>query len=186
MTTGTQVIAPFVPLDEFTATIGASELLLFCRDLRGTLVGTVVAAAGRALGAQPHEGSGLGGGDPGVGIAVETIGGTVVPVVRNALDAPLPAIRDEVSRLADAARAGRLAPGDLGAAVVTVCDPVALLGVAAADVRGPLLTVRSIGNDSAVVTLSLVVDGSDVRADVAQTFFAAVVRMLRHPYRLLV
>jgi pyruvate/2-oxoglutarate dehydrogenase complex dihydrolipoamide acyltransferase (E2) component len=184
MTTGTQAVAPFVPLDEFTATIAASELMLFCRDLRGTLIDAAVVAAGRALAAPPRL-AWVGGGETGIGIAVETAEGTCVPVVRNALDGSLPAIRDEVSRLLEAARSGRLAPGDVGGAAVTVCDVVTPLGVAAAEVRGGILTVRGPQQGSALVTLSLVVDGSDVRADVARLFFVSVVRMLRHPYRLL-
>jgi hypothetical protein len=185
MTTGTQAVAPFVPLDEFTATIAASELMLFCRDLRGTLIDAVVVAAGRALAAPPPRG-GMGGGKTGIGIVVETAEGPCVPVVRNALDGSLPAIRDEVSRLLEAARSGRLAPGDLGGAALTVCDSVTPLGVVATDVRGGVLTVRGPQEGSTLVTLSLVVDGSDVGADVARHFFVSVVRMLRHPYRLLV
>ena len=111
MTTGTQAMARFVPLDEFNATIGAAELLLFCRDLRGTLIDAAVAAAGRALSVQPQGERALGVAGAGVGVAVETTDGTLVPVVRNAVDGLLPSVRDEVSRLIDAARTGRLGSG---------------------------------------------------------------------------
>jgi len=186
MTTGAQTMARFVPLDEFSATIGAAELLLFCRDLRGTLIDAAVAAAGRALSVQPHGESALGVAGAGVGVAVETTEGTLVPVVRNAVDGLLPAVRDEVSRLIDAARAGRLAPSDIGGAAVTVCDSVPLIGAVAVEGRNCILTVSGPRAGSGLVTLSLAVGGSDVRTDVARTFFATVVRLLRHPYRLLV
>jgi pyruvate/2-oxoglutarate dehydrogenase complex dihydrolipoamide acyltransferase (E2) component len=186
MTTGAQTMARFVPLDEFSATIGAAELLLFCRDLRGTLMDAAVAAAGRALAAQPRGERTLCASGAGVGVAVETAEGTVVPVVRNAVDAPLPSVRDEVSRLIDAARAGRLAPGDVGGAAVTVCDSVPLIGAVVAEGRNCILTVSGPRAGSGVVTLSLAVGGSDVRTDVARTFFTTVERLLRHPYRLLV
>lgn len=186
MTTGTQTTARFVPLDEFSATIGAAELLLFCRDLRGTLIDASVAAAGRALSVQPRGECAFGAAGAGVGVAVETAHGTLVPVVRNAVDGLLPSVRDEVSRLIDAARTGRLLPSDVGGATVTVCDSGPLLGAVAAEGSGCVLTVRGPQADSGLITLSLAVGGSDAGTDVARTFFATVVRLLRHPYRLLV
>jgi pyruvate/2-oxoglutarate dehydrogenase complex dihydrolipoamide acyltransferase (E2) component len=186
MTTGTQTTARFVPLGEFSATIEAAELLLFCRDLGGTLIDAAVAAAGRALSVQPRGKSALDAGGAGVGVAVETTDRTLFPVVRNAADGLLPSVRDEVSRLIDAARAGRLAPSDVGGAAVTVCDSVPLTRAVPAEGRGCLLTVRGPQAGSGLVTLSLAVDGSGGGTDVAHTFFATVVRLLRHPYRLLV
>ncbi len=186
MNTGTRARANFVPLDELSATIGAAELLLFCRDLRGTLIDAAVAATGRALSVQSRGGSSLGAAGAGVGFAVETTAGTLVPVVRNAVDGLLPAVRDEVSRLVYAARSGRLAPSDVGGAAVTVCDSLPLAGAIAADASGCVLAVSGPRSGSGIVTLSLAVDDSGIGADAARAFFATLVRLLRHPYRLLV
>lgn len=165
------------------ATIATSELLLFCRDLRGTTTDVLVAAAGRSLALHP----GLGGGDAAtaIGVAVEARGGLLVPVVRNAGEAPLPAIRDEVERVIGDALAGRLSPDDLGAAAVIVHDPLPGAGAPLPEARGSyVLGVDRPSRDAPELTLSLSADGSD--AEEAAPFFAMLVRLLRHPYRRLV
>lgn len=169
------------------ASIAASELLLFCRDLRGTVTDAVVAATGRALAAHPEVGCALRTAATGVGVAVATDGGVLVPVVRNATDAPLPQVRAEVTRLVDAARAGRLSSADVGGAAVTVYDFVPGAGTAVVDApTGCILTVARPEYDSFDLTLALTVDGSEVGGEEAGRFFATLVRLLQHPYRLLV
>lgn len=182
--TSSRMQAPRTGLE---ATIATSELLLFCRDLRGTTTDVVVAATGRALALHP----GLAGCDAaaGVGVAVETAGCVLVPVVRNAGEAPLPAVRDEVERVIGAALEGRLSPDDLGAAAVTVHDPFPGAGASLPEsLGGRVLSVGRPSCDSPELTLSLSVDGSDadVAGDQAAPFFATLVRLLRHPYRRLV
>lgn len=169
------------------ASITASELLLFCRDLRGTVTDAVVAATGRALAAHPAVGCALRPAETGVGVAVATDGGVLVPVVRNATDAPLPQVRAEVTRLVDAARAGRLSPADVGGAAVTVYDSVSNAGTAVvAAPTGCILTVEGPASDSLDLTLALTVDGSEVGGEEAGRFFATLVRLLQYPYRRLV
>lgn len=172
------------PRTGLEATIATSELLLFCRDLRGTTTDVVVAATGRALALHP----GLAGRAEaaGVGVAVETAGCLLVPVVRNACEAPLPAVRDEVERVVGAALEGRLSPDDLGVAAVTVHDPFPGTGGALPEaLGGRVLSVDRAAGDSPELTLSLSVDGSGA-GDEAAPFFATLVRLLRHPYRRLV
>jgi len=167
------------------ASIAASELLLFCRDLRGTVTDVVVAAAGRALAAHPEVGcAAASAAGAGVGVAVDTDSGVLVPVVRNATDAPLPQVRAEVSRLVDAARSGRLSSADVGGAAVTVYDPVQGASTAALDASAScILTVGRPAYDSLDLTLALSVDGSEVGGAEAGRFFATLVRLLQHPYR---
>ena len=165
--------------------IAASELLLFCRDLRGTVTDVVVAAAGRALAVHPELGCADRAGG-GVGVAVDTDGGVLVPVVRNATDAPLPQVRAEVSRLVEAARAGRLAPDDLGAATVTVRETAS--GSNAPDVGASASCILTFGRrayDAPDLTLALSVPGRAAGVE-AGGFFATLVRLLEHPYRRLV
>lgn len=163
------------------ASIAASELLLFCRDLRGTVTDVVVAAAGRALAA--HPGLGCTAEGNGIGVAVDADGDVLVPVVRNATDAPLPQVRAEVSRLVDAARAGRLSPADVGGAAVTICDA----GVARAEPStGCVLAIGRPTLGSPDLTLVLSVDERPGAGEEAGRLFATLVRLLQHPYRRLV
>ncbi len=169
------------------ASIAAPELLLFCRDLRGTLIDVVVAAAGRALAASSATGRADRSDRTGVGVAVTTGSGVLVPVVRNATDAPLPQVRAEVARLVAAARASRLAPADVGGAIVTVCDVQPGTGVGLLEPpAGWLLTVDRTGPDSPDLTLALSGDFSEIGVLEAGRFFALLARLLRHPYRRLV
>ena len=57
-----------------------------------------------------------------VGVAADTERGLVVPVVRDAGALGIAALRDEIARLAEAARAGSLAPGELTGATIAVSN----------------------------------------------------------------
>jgi pyruvate dehydrogenase E2 component (dihydrolipoamide acetyltransferase) len=57
-----------------------------------------------------------------VGVAADTDRGLVVPVVRDAGTLGIGALRAEIARLAEAARAGSLAPGELTGATVAVSN----------------------------------------------------------------
>jgi pyruvate dehydrogenase E2 component (dihydrolipoamide acetyltransferase) len=118
-----------------------------------------------------------------IGIAVQTEQGLVVPVVRGCDSASLDELAAEAARLAEAARAGKLAPeelrggtftvtsaGKLGGLVVTplVNHPeVGILGVHRIEerpvVRGGEVVVRRIGNVS-VTFDHRVVDGARAAA----------------------
>ncbi len=166
------------------ASISASELRLFSRDLRGTVTDVVVAAAGRALAAHPEIRGATRSDAVGIGVAVDTQNGVLVPVVRNASDAPLPEIRAEVRRLVDAARAGELSSSDIGEAAVTVhaLEPDAGTPREYASI-GCALTVDRTESDSPDITVAFTVDGSEVGGAEASQFFATLVRLLRQPYR---
>ncbi len=172
---------------ELRATIGASELLLFCRDLRGTVTDVLVAATGRALALHPGLGRASLEAATGIGVTVDTGDGVLVPVVRNAAEAPLPLVRAEVERVVDAARTGRLSPDDLGAAAVTVHEPLPGAGVTSPGaLQGCVLTVCRPDCDSPELTLALSVGGTGFGGEEARPFFATLVRLLEHPYRRLV
>jgi hypothetical protein len=169
------------------ASLPLSELLLFCRDLHGTIVDVVVAATGRALLAQPEVGRGVRRAVTGVGVAVDTDSGLFVPVVTNATDGPLTQVRDEVTRLVAAARTGSLSPADVGGAAVTVCEFTRDAGTVAAEARtGCVLAVDGLGVDSLELKLFFIGDDPDVGHEHARRFFATLVQLLQHPYRLLV
>ena len=57
-----------------------------------------------------------------VGVAADTERGLVVPVVRDAAGLGIGTLRAEIARLAEAARAGSLAPGELTGATVAVSN----------------------------------------------------------------
>jgi pyruvate/2-oxoglutarate dehydrogenase complex dihydrolipoamide acyltransferase (E2) component len=127
-----------------------------------------------------------------LGVAVQTDGGLVVPVVRNCDTASLDELAQEVERLAEAARAGRLTPaelrgstfsvtsaGKLGGLVVTPLinyPEVAILGVHRVGprpvVRDGEIVVRPVGNIS-VTFDHRVVDGAR-----AAEFALAVIQRL--------
>ncbi len=65
-----------------------------------------------------------------LGVATMTPSGLMVPVVRNACQLSIWEIADEVNRLAEDARAGRLAPDELKGSTITVTSLGALAGVA--------------------------------------------------------
>jgi pyruvate dehydrogenase E2 component (dihydrolipoamide acetyltransferase) len=64
-----------------------------------------------------------------IGVAVQTDGGLVVPVVRSCGDASLEQLATEVARLADAARAGTLKPEELRGGTFTVTSAGKLGGL---------------------------------------------------------
>jgi pyruvate/2-oxoglutarate dehydrogenase complex dihydrolipoamide acyltransferase (E2) component len=172
---------------ELQATIAASELLLFCHDLRGTVTDALVAATGRALALHPGVAGAASPAATGIGVTVDTGDRVLVPVVRNATEAPLPLVRAEVERVVDAARAGRLSPDDLGGAAVTVHDPLPGAGATPPEaLQGFVLVVDRPACDSPELTLALSIGGSGSNGDEAGPFFATLVRLLQHPYRRLV
>jgi pyruvate dehydrogenase E2 component (dihydrolipoamide acetyltransferase) len=64
-----------------------------------------------------------------LGVAVQTDQGLVVPVVRDCDSRSLEELGDEVARLADAARAGNLAPEELRGSTFTVTSAGKLAGL---------------------------------------------------------
>jgi 2-oxoacid dehydrogenases acyltransferase (catalytic domain) len=176
------------PLPAFVeATVDASELALFSRDLGGTLTDVLVAAAGRALAAQA--GTRAGGSRAGVGVAVSTVGGQVIPVVRNAATAPLPEVRSEVERLVGAARSGQLVADDLGNAALIV-DHVELgsgdllRAGTSSDCR--VLAVGTLSDNDTAPTLTLLVAAQAAEGEAADRLLASLVALLERPYRRLV
>jgi 2-oxoisovalerate dehydrogenase E2 component (dihydrolipoyl transacylase) len=65
-----------------------------------------------------------------LGIATQTDAGLTVPVIRNAQDRNLWQLAAEVARLAEAARAGKLTPSDLGGGTITLTSLGPLGGIA--------------------------------------------------------
>jgi pyruvate dehydrogenase E2 component (dihydrolipoamide acetyltransferase) len=81
-----------------------------------------------------------------LGIAVQTEQGLVVPVVRDCDSRSLDELRDEVSRLAEAARAGTLAPEELRGSTFTVTSAGKLAGLFQTPiVNHPEVAILSIG-----------------------------------------
>jgi pyruvate dehydrogenase E2 component (dihydrolipoamide acetyltransferase) len=84
-----------------------------------------------------------------LGVAVQTEQGLVVPVVRDCDSRSLEELRDEVSRLADAARAGKLAPEELRGSTFTVTSAGKLGGLLQTPiVNHPEVAILSIGRIS--------------------------------------
>ena len=176
---------PFQP--GLNASIPPAELLLFCRDLRGTVLEAVVAATGRALLAHPEIGHARRRADTGVGVAVDTDQGLFVPVVRNAVDGPLPEVQAEIARLIAAARSGSLSATEVGGAAVTVCGCTRDAGTVAAEAGTDcVLAIDELDVDSLGLALFFASNDPDIPLEEERRFFAALVRLLRHPYRLLV
>jgi pyruvate dehydrogenase E2 component (dihydrolipoyllysine-residue acetyltransferase) len=81
-----------------------------------------------------------------IGIAVQTEQGLVVPVVRGCDTATVDELADEVERLADAARAGTLEPGELRDSTFTVTSAGKLGGLLTTPiVNHPEVAILSIG-----------------------------------------
>jgi pyruvate/2-oxoglutarate dehydrogenase complex dihydrolipoamide acyltransferase (E2) component len=81
-----------------------------------------------------------------LGLAVQTDQGLVVPVVRDCDTRSLEELRDEVARLAEAARAGRLAPEELRGSTFTVTSAGKLAGLFQSPiVNHPEVAIFSIG-----------------------------------------
>jgi pyruvate/2-oxoglutarate dehydrogenase complex dihydrolipoamide acyltransferase (E2) component len=81
-----------------------------------------------------------------LGVAVQTEQGLVVPVVRDCDTRSLEELRDEVARLAEAARAGKLAPEELRGSTFTVTSAGKLGGLLQTPiVNHPEVAILSIG-----------------------------------------
>jgi pyruvate/2-oxoglutarate dehydrogenase complex dihydrolipoamide acyltransferase (E2) component len=81
-----------------------------------------------------------------LGVAVQTEQGLVVPVVRGCDERPVEELADEVSRLADAARAGKLEPSELRGSTFTVTSAGRLGGLFQTPiVNHPEVAILSIG-----------------------------------------
>jgi pyruvate dehydrogenase E2 component (dihydrolipoamide acetyltransferase) len=81
-----------------------------------------------------------------LGVAVQTEQGLVVPVVRDCDTRSLEELRDELSRLADAAREGKLAPEELRGSTFTVTSAGKLGGLLQTPiVNYPEVAILSIG-----------------------------------------
>lgn len=130
-----------------------------------------------------------------IGVAVHTESGLVVPVLRRADERTLGQIDDEVARLAERAREGRLSPSDLTGGGFTVSSPGALGGIMAT----PMINVPQVGilgvhrvaarpavrSDQIVIrtmcNLSLTFDHRVIDGVPAGQFLHDVVRTLEHP-----
>jgi pyruvate dehydrogenase E2 component (dihydrolipoamide acetyltransferase) len=81
-----------------------------------------------------------------LGVAVQTDAGLVVPVVRGCDSRPLEELAAEVSRLAEAARAGRLAPEELRGSTFTVTSAGKVAGLFQTPlVNHPEVAILSVG-----------------------------------------
>ena len=81
-----------------------------------------------------------------LGVAVQTDAGLVVPVVRRCDERPLDELAEEVRRLADGARAGTLAPGELRGSTFTITSAGKLAGLFQTPiVNHPEVAILSVG-----------------------------------------
>src|SRR5207253_5390283 len=81
-----------------------------------------------------------------IGVAVQTEQGLVVPVVRGCDTASVEQLNAEVKRLADAARAGKLAPEELRGSTFTVTSAGKLAGIFQTPlVHYPEVAILSVG-----------------------------------------
>lgn len=109
-------------------TVDSSALETFRAELGVSPLPIVVAALCRTISAHPTLNAGWGAGgvvdrtDVHVGLAADTERGLVVPVVRDAHAQGIAALTAEIKRLAEAARAGSLTPGDLTGATIAVTN----------------------------------------------------------------
>jgi pyruvate dehydrogenase E2 component (dihydrolipoamide acetyltransferase) len=135
-----------------------------------------------------------------VGVAVALDDGLVVPVIRNADELPLRDISAESSRLAAAAREGKLGLDDMAGGTFSVTA----LGMAGIDfftpvINPPNVAILGVGRIRDAVrwegdrplrcqqmTLSLTIDHRAVDGAPGAAFLADVRDMLQSPYRLLV
>ena len=85
-----------------------------------------------------------------LGVAVQTEQGLVVPVVRGCDSRSLEELREDVARLAEAARAGKLAPEDLRGSTFTVTSAGKLAGMLQTPiVNHPEVAILSVGRVAA-------------------------------------
>ena len=130
-----------------------------------------------------------------IGVAVQTDQGLVVPVVRGCGSRPLADLADEVARLADAARAGALAPDELRGSTFTVTSAGKLGGLFHTPiVNYPEVAIMGIGRiaprpvvrDGEVVvrktgTIAVTFDHRVVDGARASEFGLALIRRLESP-----
>lgn len=193
----TDVAVHAVPQLTLQTSARATELALFSRDLGGSVTHVVVAAMGRALLAHPeacvvvsnHEGSAaVVPVTAAVGVAIPTQSDLLVPVVRNAARAPLPAVKAEVERVVSAARAGRLAAEDSGGAPTTVSCLEMGLGMFPPIVNPPQASTFVVepGPCPDTVSLTLSIDSRALTLEQAALYLDTLIRLLEQPYRRLV
>jgi pyruvate/2-oxoglutarate dehydrogenase complex dihydrolipoamide acyltransferase (E2) component len=97
-----------------------------------------------------------------IGVAVQTDQGLVVPVVRDCATRSISELRAEVERLADAARAGKLAPQELRGSTFTVSSAGKLGGLLQTPiVNHPEVAILSVGR---IADRPVVRDGNVVAA----------------------
>jgi pyruvate dehydrogenase E2 component (dihydrolipoamide acetyltransferase) len=116
------------------------------------LVATVVKACASALVTYPELNARLDGDTLvyldryDIGVAVQTDAGLLVPVVRGCDGLPVDEIATEIARLAEGARAGTLAPGELRGSTFTVTSAGRLAGLFQTPiVNHPEVAILSIG-----------------------------------------
>src|SRR5438552_8769107 len=128
-----------------------------------------------------------------LGVAVQTEQGLVVPVVRDCASRTIDELREDVDRLADAARAGKLAPEELRGSTFTVTSAGKIAGLFQTPiVNHPEVAILSIGRiadrpivrDGAIVAakvgyLSLTFDHRVVDGARAAEFGVAVIQRLQ-------
>jgi pyruvate dehydrogenase E2 component (dihydrolipoamide acetyltransferase) len=130
-----------------------------------------------------------------LGIAVQTDDGLVVPVVRACDQRPLAELADDVARLADAARAGTLAPEELRGSTFTITSAGKLGGLLHTPiVNYPEVAILGIGRiaprpvvlDGQIVvrrtgTIAVTFDHRVIDGARAAEFGLAVIRRLEDP-----
>jgi pyruvate/2-oxoglutarate dehydrogenase complex dihydrolipoamide acyltransferase (E2) component len=190
-------IAPETSVPQLTLTtaIDAAELLLFRSDLRSTLEGVAVCAAGRALSAHPDVNFTL----------VERPGGpAIVPVASSSVELvvlcddglrsatvdagdtrSLSDVRDAVAAAVDELRCGRMSTQERRAALSL--RTFALSGAAGPSTVEPpassALVLGRLCGETKTMQVELSVDARVVDAAQASRLFATIVRLLEHPYR---
>jgi len=136
-----------------------------------------------------------------LGIAVDDVGGLMVPVVRSVQALTLREIADELRRLIDGARAHTLGPQDLTGSTFTITNFGTIGGLMATPIINyPEVAILGIGpirkrpvvnaNDEIVVgqvmTLSLTFDHRLIDGGDASRFLTSMVRLVENPMTLLV
>jgi pyruvate/2-oxoglutarate dehydrogenase complex dihydrolipoamide acyltransferase (E2) component len=130
-----------------------------------------------------------------IGVAVQTDDGLVVPVVRGCDSRPIAELADDVARLADAARAGKLAPEELRGSTFTVTSAGKLAGLFHTPiVNYPEVAILGIGRiapravvcDGEVIvrqtgTIAVTFDHRLIDGARASEFGLAVIRRLEDP-----
>jgi pyruvate/2-oxoglutarate dehydrogenase complex dihydrolipoamide acyltransferase (E2) component len=133
-----------------------------------------------------------------LGVAVQTDDGLVVPVVRGCDSRPIAELADDVARLAEAARAGKLAPEELRGSTFTLTSAGKLGGLFHTPiVNYPEVAILGIGRigprpvvrDGEVVvrqtgTIAVTFDHRVIDGARASEFGLAVIRRLENPSEL--